>query len=100
MALLQEYIMGMDFTAKTFAGLEDVLATELKNIGVKDVEIITRGAHFRGEKEDLYKANYLCRTALRVLQPISVFEVKDDKQLYEKVKKIHAIRHPYNNFLY
>ncbi len=88
MALTQEYTMGMDFTAKTFAGLEEVLASELRNIGAKDVEVITRGAHFRGDKKDLYKANYLCRTALRILQPIGVFEVKDDAQLYDKVKKI------------
>ena len=88
MALLQEYTLGMDFTAKTFAGLEEVLAAELKSIGVKDIRIIKRGAHFRGDKEDLYKVNYLSHTALRVLQPISVFEAKDDSELYEKVKKI------------
>jgi len=89
MASLQEYTMGMDFTAKTFAGLEDVLAAELKNIGVSDIQVIKRGVQFRGEKEDMYKANYLCRTALRVLRPIGVFEVSDDVQLYEKVKKIN-----------
>ena len=88
MALLQEYTMGMDFTAKTFAGLEEVLAAELENIGVKDIQIIKRGVQFRGDKEDLYKVNYLSRTALRILQPISVFEAKDDHELYEKVKKI------------
>ena len=88
MALLQEYTMGMDFTAKTFAGLEEVLAAELENIGVKDIQIIKRGVQFRGDKEDLYKVNYLSRTALRILQPISVFEAKDDQELYEKVKKI------------
>jgi putative N6-adenine-specific DNA methylase len=88
MATLQEYTLGMDFIAKTFAGLEEVLASELKDIGVKDIQIIKRGAQFRGDKEDLYRVNYLSRMALRVLQPISVFEAKDDKELYEKVKKI------------
>ncbi len=88
MALLQEYNMGMDFTVKTFAGLEEVLATELMNIGVSGIQVIKRGVQFRGGKEDMYRANYLCRTALRVLRPIGVFEVTDDVQLYEKVKKI------------
>jgi len=88
MATLQEYTLGMDFTAKTFAGLEEVLAAELKDTGVNDIQIIKRGVQFRGNKEDLYKVNYLSRTALRVLQPISVFEAKDDKELYEKVKKV------------
>ncbi len=85
---LTEYKQGMDFTAKTFAGLEEVLADELKAIGALDIKIIKRGVQFRGDEALLYKANYLLRTALRILKPIGIFEVKDDKQLYEKVMKI------------
>ncbi|MCF6171060.1 MAG: THUMP domain-containing protein [Bacteroidales bacterium] len=85
---ITEYKEGMDFTAKTFAGLEEVLAEELKAIGAQDVKIIKRGVQFRGDEALLYKANYLLRTALRILKPIGIFEVKDDKQLYEKVMKI------------
>ena len=85
---LTEYTQGMDFTAKTFAGLEEVLADELKAIGALDIKIIKRGVQFRGDEALLYKANYLLRTALRILKPIGIFEVKDDKQLYEKVMKI------------
>lgn len=80
--------MGMDFTAKTFAGLEDVLAKELKEIGATDIEIIKRGVKFRGDERIMYKANYLCRTALRILKPIGVFDVKDQDQLYTKVRNI------------
>jgi len=78
----------MDYTAKTFAGLEEVLAKELNEMGANDVEVIKRGVKFRGDEKILYKANYLCRTALRILKPVGVFEVKDEKQLYEKVKTI------------
>ncbi|MCF6341754.1 MAG: THUMP domain-containing protein, partial [Bacteroidales bacterium] len=85
---LTEYNKGMDFTAKTFAGLEEVLAEELKAIGAFNVKIIKRGVQFRGDEAMLFKANYLLRTALRILKPIGIFEVKDDKQLYEKVMKI------------
>lgn len=88
MALTKQYKMGMDFTAKTFAGLEDVLANELKEIGASDVEVIKRGVKFRGDVGTMYKANYLCRTALRILKPIGVFEVKDQDQLYAKVRSI------------
>lgn len=80
--------MGMDFTAKTFAGLEDVLANELKTIGATDVEVVKRGVTFKGDTATLFKANYLCRTALRVLKPIGVFEVKGQDQLYDKVRQI------------
>lgn len=87
-AFTKEYKTGMDFTAKTFAGLEQVLAEELKNIGATDVEAINRGVAFRGDIDLLYRANYLCRTAIRVLKPVGIFQVKDQEQLYAKVKSI------------
>ncbi len=85
---LTKFEPGFDFLAKTFAGLEDVLATELKQLGAKNVEIVKRGATFKGDTELMYKTNYLSRTALRILKPIGVFEAKSNDQLYEKVKKI------------
>jgi len=89
MESLKEYSMGMDFTVKTFAGLEDALAAELKELGATDVETIKRGATFRGDKELMYKINYMSRLAVRVLKPIGVFDVKNEEQLYEKVRKIN-----------
>lgn len=88
MEKLTEYQKGMDFTAKTFSGLEELLAEELKALGALDIKMIKRGVQFRGDEAMLFKANYLSRTALRILKPISVFEAKDDKELYEKVMKI------------
>ena len=78
----------MDLTAKTFAGLENVLAEELKAIGAKSVEPGKRVILFRGDKEIMYKANYLCRTALRILKPVGVFTVRNESELYEKIKRI------------
>ena len=88
MALTKDYKMGMDITAKTFAGLEELLAQELKDIGADDVEVIIRGVKFRGDTKMMFKANYLCRTALRILKPIGVFEVRNEKDLYSKLKNI------------
>ncbi|MCF8348628.1 MAG: RNA methyltransferase, partial [Bacteroidales bacterium] len=85
MESLKEYVPGMDFIAKTFAGLENVLTAELTALGAIDAEPIKRGAKFRGDTAMMYKANYLAGTAIRVLKPISVFEVTDDKLLYDKV---------------
>lgn len=85
---LKSFEPGFDFLAKTFAGLEKVLATELKQLGAKDVEIIKRGATFKGDEELMYKVNYCCRTAIRVLKPIGVFKAKSNDELYQKVRKI------------
>lgn len=89
MESIKEFKKGMDFTVKTFAGLEEALAVELKELGADDVEIIKRGATFRGDEELMYKVNYLSRLAIRILKPIGVFDVKDEKQLYDKVRKIN-----------
>ncbi len=88
MEQLKEYQQGMDLTAKTFAGLEETLAGELHEIGAKDVEAVNRGVQFRGDEEILYKANYLCRTALRILKPVGVFKVTNQDELYRKVMNI------------
>ena len=88
MESLKEYVPGMDFVAKTFAGLENMLTAELTELGALDAEPIKRGVKFRGDTSMMYKANYMARTAIRVLKPIAVFEVNDEKDLYEHVMKI------------
>lgn len=85
---LKSFEPGFDFLAKTFAGLEGVLSKELTELGAKEVEIIKRGATFKGDAELMYKINYLSRTAIRILKPIGVFEAKSNDQLYQKVRKI------------
>ena len=89
MESIKEFKAGMDLTAKTFAGLEEILACELKELGADNVEIIKRGCTFRGDEALLYKVNYLSRLAIRILKPIGVFNVKNEDHLYEKVKKIN-----------
>ena len=53
--------------AKTFKGLEEVLAQELTELGANDVQIERRAVRFSGDKAMLYKANLCLRTASRVL---------------------------------
>ncbi len=76
------------FTAKTLAGFEDILSEELINLGAKDVQIARRAVIFKGNKELLYRSNYECRTAMRILKPIGMFSVKNEEELYEKLKLI------------
>ena len=73
--------------AKTFQGLEDVLAEELRGLGAINVEPGRRMVQFEGDLEMLYKANLCCRTALRILKPIYKFTARNTDELYEHVKE-------------
>ena len=78
-----------EMIAKTFQGLEEVLAKELEELGADQVEIIRRGVRFYGDKEMLYKANFCCRTALRILKPIYQFDASDTDEVYDKIKSFN-----------
>lgn len=81
--------------AKTFKGLEQVLAQELIELGANDVQIERRAVSFKGDKSLLYRANMCLRTASRVLVEIASFRLspkakkeKPEDWLYESVKQI------------
>jgi len=76
-------------TAKTFHGLEKILASELKKIGASDIKILKRAVNFRGDLSVIYKSNYLLRTALNVLWEIYSFKAKSSEELYENVKQFN-----------
>ncbi len=78
-----------EFTAKTFHGLEKILASELKKIGARDIKILKRAVGFTGNIEIMYRANYEVRTALNILQKISDFTANSSEELYEKTKQIN-----------
>lgn len=74
--------------AKTFQGLEDVLAQELTQLGATDVEKGIRMVSFTGDKQMMYKANFCLRTALRILKPIHEFQASDADEVYNAVHQI------------
>ena len=78
----------MKLIAKTFAGLEEVLAKELSELGAEGIEPGRRMVTFRGDKEMMYKANFCLRTAVKILKPISQFKASDADDIYDQVKKI------------
>jgi putative N6-adenine-specific DNA methylase len=83
--------MNHDFkmVATTLFGLEEVLATELKNLGAQKVEVGVRSVSFFGDKGFMYKANLALRTAIRILKPIKSFKVFDEDELYKKLQEIN-----------
>ena len=70
--------------AKTFKGLESVLAQELIELGANEVQIERRAVSFKGDKAMLYRANLCLRTASRVLVPIASFKAHDTDSLYAR----------------
>ena len=85
--------MEFEMLAKTFRGLEEVLATELVNIGANNVQLQRRAVSFTGDKALMYKANLCCRTASRILKPILSFDASNPDEVYEQVKKINWIEY-------
>lgn len=76
-----------EIIAKTFQGLEEVLAGEIKTLGGSDVTVGRRMVSFYGDKATLYKANLACRTALRILKPILHFEAANPDDVYNTLRK-------------
>ncbi len=78
----------MQMIAKTLAGLEEVLADELRHLGAADVECLNRAVSFTGDKWLLYRANLELRTALRVLVPIHKGKTRNETELYKLVQAV------------
>jgi putative N6-adenine-specific DNA methylase len=77
-----------EMVAKTLYGLEEILAEELIELGANEVQIGRRMVSFEGDKELLYKTNFNCRTALRILKPIAQFKADNPDEVYAQVKKL------------
>lgn len=83
-------LQGQEFEmiAKTFMGLEPVLAKELTQIGANDIQIGRRMVSFSGNKEMMYRANFQLHTATRILKPILHFRAKSADDVYNEVMKV------------
>ncbi len=77
-----------EMIAKTFKGLENILASELVALGANNVQIGRRAVNFTGDKTLMYKANLHLRTASRILKPLHTFRAKDADQVYEAIKRM------------
>lgn len=75
--------------AKTFFGFEEILATELKNLGAQNVEVGIRMVSFVGDKGFMYKANLSLRTALKILKPIYHFKANNEQALYKGISSMN-----------
>lgn len=77
-----------ELIAKTFMGLEPVLAKELTELGANNVQVGRRMVSFTGDKEMMYRANFQLHTAIRILKPIRHFKARSADEVYDEVRKI------------
>ena len=80
--------MEFELIAKTFQGLEPVLATELIELGANNIQIGRRMVSFVGNKELMYRANFQLRTAIRILKPVKHFRAATAEEVYDAVKQV------------
>lgn len=82
---------GVEFEliAKTFQGLEELLAEELTALGANNIEIGRRMVAFTGDKYLMYKANFCLRTAIRILKPIKHFKANNADEVYDRIKEMN-----------
>ncbi|MDR3129160.1 MAG: THUMP domain-containing protein [Tannerellaceae bacterium] len=83
----KEACMSFEMIAKTLQGLEGILADELRELGAEQVQEGCRSVSFRGDKAMLYKANFHCRTALRILLPLVEFKVVEPSHIYDALSQ-------------
>lgn len=69
-------------------GLEEVLATELKQLGAKEILIGKRGVSCTASEETLYSILIYSRLAIRVLVRLSEKQILNETELYDWVKTI------------
>jgi len=76
-----------EMIAKTFMGLEPVLAEELTRLGANNIQTGRRMVSFTGNKEMMYRANFQLHTAIRILKPISHFKARSADDVYNEIMK-------------
>lgn len=86
--------------AKTMAGLEEILAEELTGLGANNIEIGNRMVAFEGDLALMYRANFQCRTALRILRTVYEFRARTTDEIYKKVKAMNWFEHMDENMTF
>ncbi len=82
-----------NFFATTAKGVEEVLAGELRVLGLNVTAVEGGGVRFSGDRTACYRANLWLRTANRVLLPLAEFPCTTPQALYDGVRSIPWHRH-------
>ncbi|HEY9052420.1 MAG TPA: bifunctional 23S rRNA (guanine(2069)-N(7))-methyltransferase RlmK/23S rRNA (guanine(2445)-N(2))-methyltransferase RlmL [Gammaproteobacteria bacterium] len=74
-------------------GIEDLLVTELAQIGVTNVAGTVAGVSFTGSLKEAYSACLWSRLASRVFMQLATSEVLNEEQLYQFIQSIDWAQH-------
>lgn len=83
----------MKFFAASPRGLEDILARELKEIGIPDARAKRAGVEFSGTLEHAYRAVLYSRLASNVLLQLNTFKASSEDALYHGASRIKWDEH-------
>ena len=73
--------------------MEDILASEIKLLGGKNVQLKMAGVAFQGDLKLAYQACLWLRTASRILLLLDSFEVRSQQDLYAGIQRIDWSKH-------
>lgn len=79
--------------ATTARGFEELLKTELTQLGAENCRIAQGGVHFMATDEVLYKSLLWSRLSSRILLPLTTTKVFTDLDLYTAVISINWLQH-------
>ncbi|MDO4626404.1 MAG: bifunctional 23S rRNA (guanine(2069)-N(7))-methyltransferase RlmK/23S rRNA (guanine(2445)-N(2))-methyltransferase RlmL [Pasteurellaceae bacterium] len=71
--------------ATTARGFEELLKSELSNLGAQDCQVAQGGVHFMADDETQYRALLWSRLASRILLPLVQTKIYSDLDLYNAV---------------
>ena len=74
--------------ASTARGLEELLKTELENLGAQSCRVVQGGVHFEGDTRLIYQSLMWSRLASRIMLPLGECGVYSDLDLYLGVQSI------------
>lgn len=80
--------MKNNLTVKTLFGLEELLASELKELGADNIVIGKRSVSCEAEDYTLYNINLHSRYSIRVLKLLNSQKIKNEIELYSFIKSI------------
>ena len=81
------------FFATAPQGLEELLAAELRSLGLDGVRVRRGGVEFGGDLATAYRVCLWSRLANRVLLPLELFTAGDEQALYDGVQRIDWSAH-------
>lgn len=77
----------------TAPGLEGILARELKGLGIRLGKNVSGGVEFKGNHDDLWRANLWSRIANRVVERVAEFHASSFHELERRAKKVEWNRY-------